>query len=447
MTALVAGGETVVLDLAMVASTSLRSRHRHATAFHDNAPDSNPNQGLIQMNAFSLTSSGKLPTRLLALAAAVTFALVLAGCGSHAAEPAGGPPPADVSVAPVLNRNVHQWDEYTGRIAAVESVALRPRVSGYIDRVAFQEGQEVDKGDLLFVIDQRPYLAELAQAQALLDRARSEAALAQMQDRRAQSLIEAKVISKEEFETRRANTSQSNAAVRGAEAALATARLNLQYTEVRSPIAGRAGRALVTAGNLAQADATLLTTVVSLDPVHVYFEGDEQAYLRYNALARDGKRDASRNPVRVGLANEQGFPHAGTVDFIDNQVDPGTGTIRARAVLANPDRMFTPGLFARVQLEGSGEFKALLIDDKAVLTDQDRKYVYVVGPGNTALRKDVTLGAMVDGLRVVKGGLVAQDKVVVDGVQKIFFPGMPLKTTVIAMGGKPALPVTAVAAK
>jgi len=399
------------------------------------------------MNRFPLPLTRKPALQILMLASGIALALALSGCGSQAAEPAGGPPPADVSVAPVLNKTVRQWDEFTGRVAAVETVDLRPRVSGYIERVAFVEGQEVRKGDLLFVIDQRPYLAELAQAQALLDRARSEASLAQMQDRRAQTLIEAKVISKEEFETRRANTSQSNSAVRGAEAAVATARLNLQYTEVRSPIAGRAGRALITAGNPAQADGTLLTPVVSLDPVHVYFEGDEQSYLRYNALARDGQRDASHNPVRVGLANEDGYPHAGTVDFIDNQVDPRTGTIRARAVLANPDRVFTPGLFARVQLEGSGEFKALLIDDKAVLTDQDRKYVYVVGAGNTAQRKDVQLGAMIDGLRVVKGGLAAQDKVVVDGVQKIFFPGMPLKTTAVAMGRKPAPVIAAVAVK
>ena len=383
---------------------------------------------------------------LLALPVSLLVAAILAGCGSQAAAPAGGPPPADVSVATVINKNVRQWDDFTGRIAAVETVELRPRVSGYIERVAYKEGQEVRKGDLLFVIDQRPYLAELAQAQALLERARSGASLAQMQDRRAQSLIEAKVISKEEFETRRAGTSQSNAAVRGAEAAVATARLNLQFTEVRSPIAGRAGRALITTGNLAQADSTLLTTVVSLDPVQVYFESDEQTFLRYNALARAGERESSRNPVRVGLANESGFPHEGTLDFTDNQVDPNTGTIRARAVLPNHDRVFTPGLFARVQLEGSAQFKAILIDDKAVLTDQDRKYVYVVGPNSTALRKDVTLGRMIDGLRVVSKGLDPKDQVVVDGVQKIFFPGMPMKATVVAMG-KPAVPVAAIAAK
>ena len=244
----------------------------------------------------------------------------------------------------------------------------------------------------------------------------------------------------------KAASASSAAAVRGAEAAVSTARLNLQFTEVRAPVSGRAGRALVTTGNLAQADSSLLTTVVSLDPVYVEFESDEQTYLRYNALARKGERAESHNPVRVGLADEAGFPHSGVVDFIDNQVDPHTGTIRARAVLPNPDRAFTPGLFARVQLEGSERLQALLIDDKAVLTDQDRKYVYVVGEGNTAMRKDITLGRLVDGLRVVATGLTPKDSVVVGGVQKVFFPGMPLKPSVVSMR-RAALPVAAVAAK
>jgi multidrug efflux system membrane fusion protein len=383
---------------------------------------------------------------VLALSASILVAMAVTGCGSRAATPTAGPPPAEVSVAQVVSRDVRQWDDFTGRISAVETVDLRPRVSGYIDRVAFHEGQEVKKGDLLFVIDQRRYVAELAQAQAALEHARSEAALAQSQDARSQALIEAKVISREEFETRHAASEQSNASVRGAEAAVANAQLNLQFTEVRAPISGRAGRALVTAGNLAQADATLLTTLVSLDPMYVDFDSDEQTYLRYNALARKGERDRSHNPVRVGLADEQGYPHVGTVDFTDNQVDPKTGTIRVRAVLANPDRVFTPGLFARVQLEGSAEFRALLIDDKAVLTDQDRKYVYVVGADNTAARKDVTLGGMIDDLRVVSSGLTPKDKVVVDGVQKIFFPGMPVKAAVVSMA-KPTAPLVTVVAK
>ena len=385
-------------------------------------------------------------TALPAFALSVLAAVLIAACSSEAAP--GAPPPPEVSVATISAQPVRAWDAVTGRVSAVETVELRPRVSGYVQRVAYEEGQEVKKGDLLFVIDPRPYRATLDQAQAQLERARAEARLAQTQDKRAQSLVEAKAISREEFETRRSATAQGNAAVRAAEAAVAAARLDLQFTEVRAPIDGRAGRAAVTEGNLAQADATLLTTLVSQDPVFVYFETDEQTYLRYQDLARKGERNGSRNPVRVGLANETGYPHAGTLDFVDNQVDPATGTIRARAVLRNPDRAFTPGLFARVELEGSGEFRALMVDEKAVLTDQDRKYVYIVGTGNKAERRDVTLGASIDGLRVVQSGLKPGDKVIVGGVQKVFFPGMPVSPKQVAMRpAKTGTPVAVAGAK
>jgi multidrug efflux system membrane fusion protein len=376
------------------------------------------------MNAKSQTLTvGRLFT-VAVLSTAIGIALLSGGCASRASEPAGGPPPAEVSTAPVLQKNVRQWDEFTGRIAAVDSVELRPRVSGYVERVSFQEGQVVNKGDLLFVIDRRPYEAQLAQAQAQLERARSDARLAQAQDTRAQALIEARVISREDFESRRAASSSSNAAVRAAEAAVQSAQLNLQFTEIRSPIAGRAGRALATVGNLAQADATLLTTVESIVPMYGYFDADEQTYLRYRAAA-----DKSDYPVRVGLANETGFGHVGRVDFIDNKLDAHTGTIQARAVLDNGDGALTPGLFARVQLQGSAEFQALLVDDKAILTDQDRKFVYVVDADHTAQRRDIGFGGMADGMRVVTSGLKPHDQVVVDGVQKIFFPGMPVKAT------------------
>jgi membrane fusion protein, multidrug efflux system len=365
--------------------------------------------------------------------AAVLAAALLVACSSQAAPGGGDMPPPQVSVAPVLSEQVRQWDDFTGRIEAVQSVELRPRVSGYVQRVAFTEGQNVRMGDLLFVIDPRPYQAALAQAQAQLERARSEALLANAQNARAQALVDAQAISREEFETRNAATAQGNAAVRAAEAAVAAARLNLQFTEVRAPIDGRVGRALVTVGNLAQADATLLSTLVSQDPVHVHFEADERTWLRYSQLARDGERSTTRNPVRVGLAGESGYPHAGTVDFVDNHVDPATGTIRARAVLPNPDGVFTPGLFARVQLEGSGAFEALLVDDQAVLTDQDRKYVYVLGEGDTAQRRDVVLGPAIDGLRVVRQGLEPGDRVIVNGLQKVFFPGMPVAPEMVAM--------------
>ncbi len=388
-------------------------------------------------------SGTRSPSTTLAMVAlGALIAVLVAACSSEAAQNAA-PPPPEVNVAQVIRKPVQQWDEFTGRVTAIETVDLRPRVSGYVERVAYTEGQDVRKGDLLFVIDPRPYRAALDQAEAQLARARSEAKLAQSQDARAESLIAAKAISREEFESRRAASQGSDAAVRAAEAAVASAKLDLQFTQVRSPIDGRAGRAMVTTGNLAQADATLLTTVVSMDPVHVYFETDEQTYLRYNQLARDGNRENGANAVRVGLANEAGYPHQGSVDFTDNRVDPATGTIRARAVLRNPDRLFTPGLYARVQLEGGKQAPAMLIDDKAVLTDQDRKYVYVLGPKNVAVRKDIVIGRTADGLRVVESGLAPNDKVIVGGVQKVFFPGMPVVPKTVAMDAAPAEPKVA----
>jgi multidrug efflux system membrane fusion protein len=344
------------------------------------------------------------------------------------------PPPPAVSVAKVVEREFQPWDEFTGRISAVETVELRPRVSGYIERVAFEEGREVHKGDLLFVIDQRRYQATLDRAVAEFERARSEARLAASELERAETLLAAKAISREEFDARRAAHVQGDAAVRAAAAAVDAARLDLQFTEVRSPIDGRAGRALVTVGNLAQADSTLLTTLVSLDPMYVYFDADEQTYLDYAVAARRGEHRTDASPVRVGLANESGFPHPGTVDFVDNQVDPRTGTIRARAVVPNRDRSLTPGLFARVQLAGGKRRSALLIDEKAVLTDQDRKYVYVLGPNNVAVRKDIVLGRKAGALRVVDQGLEQGESVIVHGVQKVFFAGMPVAPQEIAMG-------------
>jgi multidrug efflux system membrane fusion protein len=369
----------------------------------------------------------------------VAAALVLSACNdSQASNAAAAPPAPEVSVAEVVARDVTQWDEFTGRVEAVESVDIRPRVTGYIAQVNFAEGKEVRKGDVLFVIDQRPYRAEFERVEAELARARSESDLTKSQVQRAEKLLDSHAISKEEYDQRLAASKQAVANVHAVEAAAQTARLNLEWTEVRSPIDGRAGRALITAGNLVTTQpATLLTTVVSLDPVYVYFQGDEQTYLRYNQAARDGTRPSSRdaqNPVFVGLSNETDFPHQGHVDFVDNQVDAATGTIRARAVLDNKDRVFTPGLFARVKLLGSGKYSALLIDEKAVLTDQDRKYVYLLGADDKAVRRDVKIGRTSDGLVVVADGLKPGDRVIVNGVQKIFFPGMQVKPQVVAMG-------------
>lgn len=370
-------------------------------------------------------------------------AVVLTACGTSAAEPAGGPPPPAVSVAAAVLRAVHASEEFTGRIEATDVVEIRPRVAGYIHRVNYREGSEVRKGDVLFVIDPRPYRAELSRAEAERTRAEAQSELARSEVARARKLLEARAISQEEHDQRIAADAQTRANVRAAKAAVEVARLNLEFTEIRSPIAGRAGQALVTEGNLVGPGTTVLTTVVSLDPVFAYFEGDEQVYLRSADLTQSGARGAA--PVFVGLAHEEGFPHEGRLDFIDNQVNSQTGTIRSRAVLPNGDRRFTPGLFARVKLVGRQAHDAVLVDDKAVLTDQDRKFVYVLGAQNRAERRDIRVGRLVDGLRVVTEGLAAGDPVIVHGVQKVFFPGMPVQPTGIAMGDPPPSTTTAAA--
>ena len=355
----------------------------------------------------------------------VAVGAALAGCGSG--DAGGGPPAPQVTVAAVVAKEITQWDEFTGRVAAVETVELTPRVGGYIEKITFQEGQEVKQGDVLFVIDARSYQAEFDRARAEVERGRSRVALAKSELVRAKTLADARAISAEEFDQRESALAQATSEIHVAEAALEIAKLNLGFTQVRAPIAGRASRAFVTTGNLAKADTTVLTTLVSLDPVYVYFEGDEQAYLAYNKMARDGGRQSSRdarNPVRVGLADERGYPHEGVVDFLDNQVNPLTGTIRARAILPNGNRVFTPGLFARVQLLGSKRHNAMLIDEKAIMTDQDRKFVYVVDGENKAVRKDVVLGRMAEDGRIVESGLAANDRVIVAGMQKVFAPGM-----------------------
>lgn len=365
------------------------------------------------------------------------LALALGACGGGEGPPPGEQPqmpPTDVNVAQVVSREVTEWDEFNGRFAAVDAVQVRPRVQGYLTRIAFEEGSEVKKGDLLFEIDEREYRAALARTEAEIARARTRVTLAERDMERGRKLVEAKAMSREEWDQKSSELEQAKADVNAMVAAAAQARLNVEFTKITAPIDGRVGRALITIGNLVD-PTSVLTTLVSLDPIYVEFEGDERTYLRYQGLARTGDRPSSRdarNPVRVGLANEQGFPHAGEMDFVDNQLDPATGTIRARALLENDERLFTPGLFARVQLIGSAKHQAMLIHDQAILTDQNRKYVYVVGQGNTAQRKDVQLGNVVDGLRIV-AGLEAADKVVVNGMRKIFFPGAPLNPIDVPM--------------
>ena len=377
-----------------------------------------------------------------AVVAAGLIGFALTAPDSSGAAPMMPPPPA-VSAAAVVSKSVTYWDEFPGRVTAIDNVEIRPRVGGYIDSVKFKEGDEVKKGDVLFVIDRRPFQAQAARAEAELVRARTQAELARTQADRAKKLLEGRVISQEEFDQRIAAGAEADAAVRAASAAADAARLDLEFTEIRSPINGRAGQALITPGNLVSPNQSLLTTVVSLDRVYVYFESDEQSFLRYAAMGQSGERSASqdaRHPVQVGLANEAGFPHEGVLDFVDNHIDPKTGTIRTRAVFDNKDRQLTPGLFARVKLLGSGQVNAILIDEKAILTDQDRKYVYVVGDQNRAMRRDITLGRESDGMRVVTSGLNPGDRVIVHGVQKIFMPGMPVAPQDIIMGAPPAPP-------
>ena len=340
---------------------------------------------------------------------------------------------ASVDAAQVITKNIRVADEFNGRVWATNSVEIRPRVTGYIDRITFHEGQMVHKGDLLYVIDPRPYKDVADSARAQLDREHAAADFAKIQAERAKRLKQSEAVSQEELQNRGSDLSQSGARVKAAEAALASAELNLAYTEVRSPIDGRISRTQLTVGNLAQADQTVLTTVVSVNPVYVYFDCDEQSYLRLQQSSQTGTGVSAQNPVHVALANEQGFPHMGHIDFVDNQLNPATGTIRARVVLANPDNTLTPGLFARVQLQSATPTEALLIDDKAVLTDQDRKYVYVVGAGNIAQRKDISLGGMSNGLRIIKSGLSAQDQVIVGGMQLIYLPGAPIAPRAISM--------------
>ena len=382
-----------------------------------------------------------------AVVLAIAAALTLTGCGSNAAAQAAAAaaaaPPPQVDVAQVVSKQVTEFDEFTGRFEAVERVEIRPRVSGYIASVNFEQGREVQKGDVLFVIDQRPYEADYKHAKAQLDQARSQSTLAKSERERATKLLQAHAISQEEYDTRVAGLEQADANVEAAQAALDTSALNLTFTKVTAPISGRISRALVTEGNLVSTGQTLLTTLVSIDPIYVRFDGDEQAFLRYTKIAREAAQAKSSgkpneagttgSPVMVGLANEGGYPHQGVMVFVDNELDPTTGTIRGRAKLDNHDRAFTPGLFARVKLMGSNQYNALLINDSSVGTDQTVRYVLVVGADNKVQYRPVKLGPIIDGLRVVTEGLTAGETIVVSGLQRVR-PGSPVTPARVAMG-------------
>jgi RND family efflux transporter MFP subunit len=349
--------------------------------------------------------------------------LLLAACGSRAPE---GPPPPKVTVVQPVAREITEWDEYTARLDAIDSVEVRPRVSGYLQSVHFVDGAMVTEGQPLFTIDPRPYVATLRHAEADLAAARARLALARKNLARAGDLLASHAISQEEADIRDSATKQAEASVAEAQAAVEAAQLDVEFTNVTAPVSGRVGRKLVTEGNLINGgvgtQGTLLTTIVSLDPIYAYFDADEGAFLKYSRLAQTGQRRSSReyrNPIRLGLADEDGFPHQGSMDFVDNQLDRGTGTIVARAIIPNTDLMLAPGLFARIQLPGSGSYRAILVSDEAVASDQSQKFVYVVDADGTARYRTIKIGPLVDGLRVVREGLTPDDWVVVAGLQRV----------------------------
>jgi RND family efflux transporter MFP subunit len=372
----------------------------------------------------------------LLLAAAPVAALLVSACARNVAAQQQAAQLPQVTVAAAVSRKVTEFDEFTGRFEAVERVEVRPRVSGYISSVNFTDGNEVKKGDVLFVIDPRPYVAERDKARAQLAQARSQLVLAKSEHERATKLLGQHAISQEEFDTRTAGSEEAQANVEAAQAALDAAALNLEFTRVTAPISGRISRALVTSGNFVANGQTLLTTLVSLDPIYVTFDGDEQAYLKYIKVAHVSAHPGSHepaSPVRVGLADENGFPHQGAMAFVDNALDPATGTIHSRALLENHERLFTPGLFARIRLLDNSQHDAVLVNDSAIGTDQTVRYVLVVGSGNKVEYRPVQLGPVIDGLRVVQSGLAPGEVIVVNGLQRVR-PGAQVQAQRVAMG-------------
>lgn len=343
------------------------------------------------------------------------------------------PPAVPVSVAPALEKSVTEWDEFSGRIRAVDRVEIRPQVSGIIEAVHFDEGQMVKKGDLLFTIDPRPFQADLARAQAALAGAQAKLALAQTNSNRNQQLIQTHAIAQSDLDQSNDALLEADASVKAAQAAVQTAQINLDYTAITSPVTGRVSRAEITVGNLVGDGPTapVLTTVVSVNPVYVEFEADEQTFLKYAANGAAGNSGIDRIPVSMGLANEDGYPHQGHLKSIDNSLDTSSGTIRIRAVFDNDQSELTPGLYAKVRI-GQAAVPAILVDDRAVGTDQDKKYVMVVDGDNKAVYRTVTLGPMAEGLRVITSGLKKDERVVVDGLQRVR-PNEVVAPTKVAM--------------
>jgi multidrug efflux system membrane fusion protein len=350
--------------------------------------------------------------------------VVISACGKGPETAAQAPAAAKVNVAKVLEQPVNEWDEVTARLEAPETVQVRPRVSGQIDSVAFTDGALVKKGDLLFQIDPRPFEAEVHRLEAQLQQAKAASVRSNNEAQRGERLRTNNAISAELADSRTTTAQESKAAVAAIQAQLDLARLNLSFTRVIAPITGRVSRAEITSGNIVTADQTILTSLVSTDKVYAYFDADERVFLKYNQLARDGKRGAT-TPVYMGLSNEAENPHQGQMNFVDNQVNPRTGTIRGRAVFDNSKGEYTPGLYARLKLVGSGTYSAMLIKDEAVGTDLGKKFVLVVDKDNKAVYRNVDLGPKLEGLRIVRSGLAKDDRIVVSGLQRVR-PGSPI---------------------
>jgi membrane fusion protein, multidrug efflux system len=368
--------------------------------------------------------------------AALAALLYFFGAGHSRAKPQAVANAAlpQVTVAEVIHRPLREWQEFSGRLQAVSTVEIRPRVSGYIDSVGFADGARVRKGQLLFQIDPRPFQAEVERLIAERTRNISDLKLAKANRARAERLISAHAISREEYERQVAAEASAQGALGSIDASLQEARLNREFSEVRAPIDGHVSRAIITAGNLVTS-ASLLTTLVSDDPVYVYFDADEQTYLRYAKAKREAARaNGGASDVYIGLVDDDGYPHPGQLDFIDNQVNATTGTIRARAALANPDGRYTPGLFARVRLVGGENHDSVLIEDRAVGTDLSKKFVLALTADNRIQYRLVDLGQKINGLRVVEHGLAPTDLIVINGLQHVR-PGQTVAPTRVAMGG------------
>jgi RND family efflux transporter MFP subunit len=351
----------------------------------------------------------------------------LAGCKPQTKGVVGLPQvgPVSVTAAKPMARRLTDWDEFTGRLTARDKVEIRARVSGYLTKISFKEGTEVKEGDLLFNIDPRPYEAIVQRAEAVLAQVKTNAELANIEAKNATKLRQGQVISAEEAERRLKSAAGEQSAVRAAEAMVSAAKLDLEFTQIRAPISGRISDARVTEGNLVTGgteDATLLTTIVALDPIYCDIEVDERSALKYREMHKSGERESAlfvKIPAEMALVNQEGWPHRGEIDFVDNEINPTTGTIHARAVFPNKDRLMSPGFFARVRIPGSGEYDGLLIRDAAVGDDQGSSYVWVLDAEDKAVYRPVTLGPLLDGLRVVRSGLSTDDRVIILGLMGV----------------------------